>query len=177
MKRYTYTREHHFKKLLADTSKKIQIKEPQKTEDKYHELDECPICLEENIKNGIKLTCNHMFCQSCIDTMIEGKDNKCPLCRRETIKEILKSHNINANLCDSDIDLIMNAFSQINLVNGSLNLPPMNYILYKLAQLFKINIGQDQVPIKTLTRLMYYESWWKNICGNLGWLYMPSHPN
>ena len=177
MKKYTYTREYHFKKLLGDASKKIQIKEPQKIENKYYELDECPICLEENIKNGIKLTCNHMFCQSCIDTMIQGKDNKCPLCRRETIKEVLKSIGITADLCDSNIDLIMKAFSQVNLVNREQNLPPMNYILYKLAQLFKINIGQDRVPIKTLTRLMYYESWWKSICDHLGWSYIPSHFN
>jgi hypothetical protein len=48
---------------------------------------ECPICYEN--KPSVITNCDHLYCQTCIDTMIEirNDDVKCALCR-ETVNKI-----------------------------------------------------------------------------------------
>ena len=148
---------------------KKQLSESPK-EQKYHQLDECPICFEENLQNGLQLDCLHIFCQNCINQMINNKDKNCPLCRRQTIKDLLKSKQ--PKLSDSDIDLIINAFNQINHLSTNHMLAPMDYILYKLSKLLNIDLGYTEMPIKNLARLSMCEQWWKQKCERLGWGYL-----
>ena len=48
----------------------------------------CSICFEKKIEL-ISLTCNHIFCDLCID-----KYDKCPICRKLLIKRYINSGNI-----------------------------------------------------------------------------------
>ena len=53
------------------------------------EIDNCCVCL--NNKANCQIMCNHLFCQSCVKTVINIL-NKCPLCRQKPnykIKEYL----------------------------------------------------------------------------------------
>lgn len=41
---------------------------------------ECPICFA-NICNRVLITCRHMFCQICVERVLNGGNQICPLCR------------------------------------------------------------------------------------------------
>lgn len=45
--------------------------------------DECGICMEE-YTSFAKLSCSHMFCEECVNKLINNKSNKlsCPMCRQ-----------------------------------------------------------------------------------------------
>ena len=45
------------------------------------EMEECPVCLEENIIGFAKWDCRHMVCNPCFE-QITKQNNSCPLCRR-----------------------------------------------------------------------------------------------
>lgn len=47
-------------------------------------IEKCPVCLESNISNAIRLVCNHSFCLDCIVkhfTDVGYSNTCCPLCR------------------------------------------------------------------------------------------------
>ncbi|RHZ75362.1 hypothetical protein Glove_216g60 [Diversispora epigaea] len=66
--------------------------------------NECPICLDV-INNGVVTLCGHIFCQECINNVLEGdnqesgdfEDRRCPICRH-----VIKEDNL----------VNMNAFKQ-----------------------------------------------------------------
>ena len=50
-------------------------------------METCPICFDVMNDESIStINCNHSFCNSCIEKLIDKKKNICPLCRGE-IKE------------------------------------------------------------------------------------------
>ena len=54
----------------------------------------CPICLEENIQNFIKLNCNHIICKDCFQIWhINNNKDICSICRTPIIS--LKKPPIN----------------------------------------------------------------------------------
>jgi hypothetical protein len=58
-------------------------------------MTECSICLEnmDENKKHITLLCNHKFHFDCL---INVKNNKCPLCRKQIIeKPLCEGHNLN----------------------------------------------------------------------------------
>jgi hypothetical protein len=76
--------------------------------EQYHELqtkEECPICLNDNIKHDILITnCNHSFCKDCVFKSISmcknaRKQLSCALCRG--IVTVLETNNVEEynNLC------------------------------------------------------------------------------
>ena len=42
-------------------------------------IEDCPICSEN--KCDLKTSCNHTFCESCIQTLFIINNSKCPYCR------------------------------------------------------------------------------------------------
>ena len=75
-----------------------------KTKTKTNKM-ECPVCYD--MKNLVKINCNHSFCKSCLKKIIKTKENDieddspvpCPLCRRNVTKTGNKSVNISLNRC------------------------------------------------------------------------------
>ncbi len=53
----------------------------------------CAICLDD-IKNPMKLNCNHVFCKECISESVLFTNCKCPCCREglgtDMMKECIK---------------------------------------------------------------------------------------
>lgn len=45
---------------------------------------ECNICMEEKNK-GIKLDCNHIFCENCLKEWLTNNKKTCPTCRKEVV--------------------------------------------------------------------------------------------
>ncbi|AYV76966.1 MAG: hypothetical protein Barrevirus6_4 [Barrevirus sp.] len=64
---------------------------------------ECPICLEE-VKEAIKLICNHLFCEGCIEKLKNDDEIKCPLCRN--IQDVINDYE----LSESDMKIIVDEF-------------------------------------------------------------------
>ena len=53
--------------------------------------DDCPICLKTiNIKEGVRTPCNHFFCSYCFFKWVYS-NKKCPLCRKQLIRDLLDS--------------------------------------------------------------------------------------
>jgi len=79
-------------------------------------MDTCPICLEEGIDNMIITNCNHKYCETCIEELLNNNKVECPLCRTiikeysnetEKVKIIIKTLNQRSeNQNNSDIILI-----------------------------------------------------------------------
>ena len=65
----------------------ILIKENQK----YREMVHCKVC-KTNMKNVVITKCFHIFCRGCIDSAIESRKRRCPICRvqisQNDVKEI-----------------------------------------------------------------------------------------
>ena len=59
----------------------ITIEQFEKLE-KCSEITDCSICFE-NMKDNIKLKCDHIFCNRCIKKWLTEKSNTCPTCRKE----------------------------------------------------------------------------------------------
>lgn len=65
------------------------------THDETEQLEEerCPVCLEQFIqndtKNIVRLSCNHLFCQSCINKWLT-KHKKCPCCQVDLEEKFIK---------------------------------------------------------------------------------------
>lgn len=57
----------------------ISIEQFEKLE-KCSEITDCSICFE-NMKDNIKLKCDHIFCNRCIKRWLTEKSNTCPTCR------------------------------------------------------------------------------------------------
>ena len=72
------------------------------------DLMECPICFEE-VTEVIKLECNHLFCESCINKIKENQSLKCPMCRK--IQKMIDA-NLNA-LTKEHIDVLLNDFKYL----------------------------------------------------------------
>ena len=60
---------------------KISLQSFEKLE-KCKDISNCSICFE-NMKDNIKLICNHVYCESCIKKWLTEKSNTCPICRTE----------------------------------------------------------------------------------------------
>ena len=55
---------------------------------------ECAICQEKEIIAPLKLECNHVFCEECVEPWFEKDNTTCPLCRAVVVekrKDELKS--------------------------------------------------------------------------------------
>jgi hypothetical protein len=52
--------------------------------EKCNELTNCSICFE-NMKDNIKLNCDHIYCNRCIKKWLTEKSNTCPTCRKEIL--------------------------------------------------------------------------------------------
>ena len=52
--------------------------------EKCNELTNCSICFE-NMKDNIKLNCEHIYCNRCIKKWLTEKSNTCPTCRKEIV--------------------------------------------------------------------------------------------
>ena len=67
---------------------------------------ECAVCYD--MKNIVKINCNHGFCKPCLKKIIMTKENDiddhsfitCPLCRRDVTKTKNKSVNVLLNHCN-----------------------------------------------------------------------------
>ena len=67
---------------------------------------ECAVCYD--MKNIVKINCNHGFCKPCLKKIIKTKENDieddspvpCPLCRRDVTKTKNKSVNVSLNECN-----------------------------------------------------------------------------
>ena len=67
-------------------SKKTRKK---KTRKKRGGVNQCSICLKDNLEennDNIRLSCDHIFCKSCIRTWLIN-NNTCPYCRRQVSQE------------------------------------------------------------------------------------------
>jgi|TARA_B110000285_G_C14855369_1_gene481975 antitoxin component HigA of HigAB toxin-antitoxin module len=60
---------------------KITIENFEKLE-KCNEITNCSICFE-NMKDNIKLKCDHIYCSECIKKWLTERSNTCPTCRAE----------------------------------------------------------------------------------------------
>ena len=60
---------------------KITIENFEKLE-KCNEITNCSICFE-NMKDNIKLKCEHIYCSDCIKKWLTERSNTCPTCRAE----------------------------------------------------------------------------------------------
>tara|TARA_B110001469_G_C9440808_1_gene223299 strand:+ start:227 stop:649 length:423 start_codon:yes stop_codon:yes gene_type:complete len=60
---------------------KITIENFEKLE-KCNEITNCSICFE-NMKDNIKLKCEHIYCSECIKKWLTERSNTCPTCRAE----------------------------------------------------------------------------------------------
>ncbi len=49
---------------------------------KYEAFSKCPSC-RMNIRNTRLAKCNHTFCKTCIDALIQKRDRKCPFCKKK----------------------------------------------------------------------------------------------
>lgn len=53
-------------------------------EGELNNFDFCPICLDDDHENVIKLSCNHFFHKHCIDRWVSN-NSSCPVCRLKLI--------------------------------------------------------------------------------------------
>jgi hypothetical protein len=60
---------------------KITLENFEKLE-KCNEITNCSICFE-NMKDNIKLKCDHIYCSECIKKWLTERSNTCPTCRAE----------------------------------------------------------------------------------------------
>ena len=60
---------------------KISLESFQRLE-KCKDISNCSICFE-NMKDNIKLNCNHIYCENCIKKWLTERSNTCPTCRIE----------------------------------------------------------------------------------------------
>ena len=67
-----------------NNSKSIISNENFEKLEKCNELTNCSICFE-NMKDNIKLKCDHVYCNRCIKKWLTEKSNTCPTCRKEII--------------------------------------------------------------------------------------------
>lgn len=137
---FQYTRKDHFKSIISKYNSKIKNRVT---------IEECPICFESTEK-GIMLTCNHAFCEVCINALIENNHVKCPLCRRKTV------NGLDVKLTNDEINKIIDSFEKLHF--GKEN-PQMKWILYKIAQFHNINITV-RIMISRW-REEAYEDWWR----------------
>jgi hypothetical protein len=69
--------------------KTINKKHPE-IDSRHHISCTCPVCYENmhNIKNSIKLKCNHTICDECFEKWyIQANNSSCPMCRNEMHKQ------------------------------------------------------------------------------------------
>tara|TARA_B100001094_G_scaffold220990_2_gene215047 strand:+ start:1480 stop:1854 length:375 start_codon:yes stop_codon:yes gene_type:complete len=86
-------------------------------------MKECPICLKEFNKNDLCLTsCNHEYCNDCLNIWFNTNRTDCPICRKsiksfiynnEKTKIIHISENINNENIDNQINEINNIFNTL----------------------------------------------------------------
>jgi len=50
--------------------------------EKCNDITNCSICFE-NMKDNIKLKCDHIYCSECIKKWLTERSNTCPTCRTE----------------------------------------------------------------------------------------------
>lgn len=65
----------------------------------------CPICHNDNINRWVKTSCNHDFCQECIERWL--KDHKtCPICRHILIQVAIRKFTaeIVSEVSDSEVE-------------------------------------------------------------------------
>ena len=43
--------------------------------------EQCPVCMEDIVKKGLKLPCGHIFDRNCVTTWLK-QHNSCPVCRK-----------------------------------------------------------------------------------------------
>lgn len=71
----------------SDDDDESVIKEDQNSKLDSEALTEkfkCPVCLTsfENLTT-VAITCGHVICESCVDTLADYGSNKCPVCKRQ----------------------------------------------------------------------------------------------
>ncbi len=99
---------------------KITVGEPQ----------ECPICLN-GVKEFIKLTCKHLFCESCIDQIKKDNQIKCPLCRN--MQNIFEWYILTLEEKNIIIDEFTKTMDQYRTVGGR-NFISFDLIIQDIAQ-------------------------------------------
>ena len=67
----------------ASVKPKVSLENFEKLE-KCNKVTDCGICFE-NMKDNIKLNCDHIYCNRCIKKWLTEKSNTCPTCRKEII--------------------------------------------------------------------------------------------
>ena len=67
----------------ASVKPKVSLENFEKLE-KFNKVTDCGICFE-NMKDNIKLNCDHIYCNRCIKKWLTEKSNTCPTCRKEII--------------------------------------------------------------------------------------------
>ena len=105
---------------LMDEMKAKQVGMDAKTKvDFPTDVHPCSICLEEEAKQPVRLQCGHSFCLACIlryrsvstqqapfSPPLPSLSSSCPICRRDTVKEmaddIIKSARLHIAKADAD---------------------------------------------------------------------------
>ena len=56
-------------------------------------VQECAICLD-NCLNGVRLSCNHVFCYLCVKGSAQQSNNRCPVCRRPIANDYFENPDL-----------------------------------------------------------------------------------
>ena len=70
-----------FQEFSSTVKPKITLENFEKLE-KCDEITNCSICFE-NMKDNIKLKCNHIYCTGCIKKWLTERSDTCPTCREK----------------------------------------------------------------------------------------------
>tara|TARA_B100001094_G_scaffold161014_1_gene155749 strand:- start:530 stop:1039 length:510 start_codon:yes stop_codon:yes gene_type:complete len=116
-------------------------------------MDQCPICLNENIKEEEKcLTeCSHIYCKNCLDSYFNRGNNTCPLCRRDIY--YYHMNNINYRIIlktiqnnDNDRDFIIRNLLRIN--RGLRNIFFISFFSLTCMSLLYIHLNDNYSELK-----------------------------
>jgi len=115
----------NYQKLLvvADKLPKYKTEDEDKDETNFDENDECCICLEKD--KLWKTSCNHIVCKNCIPQM---KNKKCPMCRKNLLKEI---------------NQLIKEKNNIEQVNGFSFSDPTNYFFVDRLISIEHSVGRE----------------------------------
>ena len=147
---------------------------------------ECGICMDE-YTSFAKLSCSHIFCQTCIDTIINNKSNhdntidqfSCPMCRKSHCTEIIKTYSFieknmssyeeqkNILLSEEEQKVLISMFPKVqyafNICKDKDRVSFLNYnfVIKKLCNIKGYNTDIPLVLSKS--KLDYYENIWSKM--------------
>lgn len=148
--------------------------------------NECGICMEE-YTSFVKLSCSHMFCQMCIDTIINNKSNQnndidifsCPMCRKSHCTKIIKTCSFieknlssyeeqkNILLSEEEQKVIISMFHKVQYAfnvckdKDRVDFLNYNFVIKKLCKIKGYNVDIPLVLSKS--KLDYYENMWSKM--------------